>query len=147
MAALCAAAILGQASLSSEALAQAANPGFSLEDRQSFYEQAKLSHSQALLYTALLPGLGNVYTEQTFSGVLLMTLYGMGWFMAGYGLYFDQTEPLVVGGGLAAASMGAAMWMSYTGVSEYNEALRVRYQLMPMSVAPGRVGVGLALQF
>lgn len=122
-------------------------PGFTLEDRRDFYEQAKLSHTRAALYSLALPGLGNIYTDQAFSGALLMTLYGMGWLMIGYGLLYDKNEQLIIGSGVAVTSMGVAQWMSYRGVAQYNQALKVRYQLAPLSLSSGRPGLSLALWF
>ena len=102
------------------------------QERLRFYEEAKLSHQRALLYTALMPGLGNVYAKRTFSGVLLMGLYTMSWMTLAYGFAQDQPDMVVTGAAVALGCLGAGLWMSASGVSDYNEALRVRYQLQPI---------------
>lgn len=102
---------------------------FTLEDRKSFYEDAKLDVSTAVVRTLILPGLGNFYAEQYFTGVLVMSAFTLGVLSLIYGVANDLTDANLIGGLFIFGSYGAGIGMSYYGVEAYNEDLRRRYNL------------------
>ena len=103
---------------------------FSPEARQGFYDQTKLSHTGALLRSAVLPGWGSIYADEAFKGVLWTTGFVAGavtWFFGG--VRRDDSAFFAVGGAVAASCYVGSLVSAYGDVSDYNERLRQRYKL------------------
>lgn len=111
-------------------------PTISRQQRQSFYDEAKLERSTALLYSLALPGLGNFYTEQHFSGVLLMSIFGLGAVGLIMGLATDRSDATLIGTTLIVGTHATGAWMSWRGVAQYNDLLRQRYDLKQQATGP-----------
>jgi hypothetical protein len=130
-AALLAIALLAALVPRTAAAQQASSPQdpFSDAQRQSFYDQSARSHAAALGYSLALPGLGNIYADQPFTGALLMTIFGMSAVTLAFGLINDHDEVVWTGSILLGATYTAGAITSYFGVRDYNHQLRIRYRL------------------
>ena len=102
---------------------------FTLEDRKAFYEDAKLDVSTAVVRTLILPGLGNFYAEQYFTGVLMMSAFTVGVLSLIYGVANDLTDANLIGGLFILGSYSVGIGLSYYGVEAYNDDLMRRYNL------------------
>lgn len=130
---VCAAQWMGAAP---QAVAQSTAPAISRQERESFYEEAKLSHGNAVLYSLALPGLGNFYAERYFSGVLLMSVFGFGLTSLLLGLTSERADSVLIGTTLIVGAQATGAWMSWQGVTTYNDLLRQRYDLKPQASGP-----------
>lgn len=96
----------------------------SAKHRQKIYEQNRLRPSKAILYSALLPGLGNIYAEQYLLAGLAITLTVFAATFLGYGLSSGQSNIIVLGAVTAGLAYGGGMATSLLGVSNHNRKLR-----------------------
>lgn len=97
---------------------------FGLAHRERMYEEAKLSTSNALLYTLALPGIGNIYAEQYLLAGLAFSFMAFTIMFVTYGLTTQQPQFVHMGfvtGG--TAYVGGAI-TSVIGVKRYNARLR-----------------------
>lgn len=101
---------------------------FSAAARRGYYEQSKLSTSRALLYSAL-PGMGNYYAQDYFTGTIWMAAFGFGALFLGYGLGTDQAAERWIGLGLIGGAYAGALLTTPGSVEDYNRDLRVQYGL------------------
>lgn len=97
---------------------------FSLEHRQQLYEESRLSKTDATLKNLLLPGLGNIYTEQYFYAGIALSFMVFTLSFIGYGLVTDQSEFLWFGAATAGLAYGGSIATSIVGVDQYNRRLR-----------------------
>jgi hypothetical protein len=108
---------------------QPAEDPFSRAQRQRFYDQSQRSHTRALGYSLLLPGLGNIYADQRFTGALLMSSLALTLVALTYGLANDDPQIITIGGIATGGIYATGAITSYYGVSAYNQQLRIRYNL------------------
>lgn len=102
---------------------------FSRSQRQRFYDQSQRSHTRALGYSLLLPGLGNIYADQQFTGALLMSSLALTLVALTYGLANNDPQLITIGGIATGGIYATGAITSYYGVSAYNQQLRIRYNL------------------
>jgi hypothetical protein len=116
--------------------------------RKELYDQAKLSHSAAIKRSLLLPGLGNIYADRVFKGMLIMSVAGMSLGVFAGGFVRKDRNFLIAGGGALVGVYTFAAISSYQDVNAYNATLRDRYkvQLVP-TLAPEHKGLALRLDF
>lgn len=94
------------------------------EHRQEIYEQNRKSSTRAILWTALFPGLGNIYAEQyLLAGMAIVFMTFAGTFV-GYGLSTRQPKIITLGAITAAIAYGGGGVTSVIGVSQFNAKLR-----------------------
>lgn len=94
------------------------------EHRRQIYDQNRKRPGKAVLYTALLPGLGNIYAEQYLLaglGIVLMVFAGT---FVGYGVTTKQSNLVVIGAVTAGVAYGGGAATSLIGVSDFNRKLR-----------------------
>ena len=115
--------------LASDQQAQTYVGGPSPERRRELYEEAKLDHRTALLYSAALPGLGNIYADKIFRGATWMGIFGMSIFsgLAGWRTSDNRLVILGISGGVVSYAGG--FLTSYRDVTTYNERLQRRYKV------------------
>jgi hypothetical protein len=102
---------------------------FGRPQRQRFYDQTKRSHARALGYSLLLPGLGNVYAEQPFTGAVLMSSFALSVLTLTFALLNDDPQLTIIGGVLTGGIYTTSIITSAYGVSDYNHRLYQRYDL------------------
>ncbi|RAL22113.1 hypothetical protein DL240_09670 [Lujinxingia litoralis] len=126
---------------------------FNADHRRRIYEESKLSHTRAALYTLLLPGLGNFYVEQYALGTVALSLMVFGGLFIGYGLLLDRGDLIGLGAGVAGVAYGGGLLTSYQGVRRYNLQLQQSLQLEraagpgPWPAQPRSLGLSLRLHF
>lgn len=112
----------------------------SLEHRQQLYEQSRLTVSGAVGRNLLLPGLGNIYTEQYFYAGLAFSFLVFAASFVSYGLVTEQSEFLWFGAGTAGIAYIGSIGTSIVGVEKYNrerrEGLKVERDAAPGPFAP-----------
>lgn len=120
------------------------------ERRLELYEQARLEPGDAIKRSLMFPGLGNIYADRVFKGMLFMSGAGMGLALGLGGVVRKDTTFVVIGGGAFASIYTAAAITSYYDALAYNDALRLRYkvnlQLVPV-VRPGMTGAMVSLEW
>jgi hypothetical protein len=114
---------------SAQQAAHQAEEPFSRPQRQRFYEQGKRSYGEALGYSLLLPGLGNVYADQPFTGALLMSSFALSLVTLTFALLNDDPQLTVIGAVLTGGIYTTGVITSAYGVSDYNHRLYRRYDL------------------
>lgn len=116
--------------------------------RKELYDQAKLSHLTAIKRSLLLPGLGNIYADRVFKGMLIMSVAGMSLGVFAGGIVRKDRNFLIAGGGALVGVYTFASVSSYYDVTSYNATLRNRYkvQLVP-TLVPEHKGLALRLNF
>ncbi|RDV38121.1 hypothetical protein DV096_09915 [Bradymonadaceae bacterium TMQ3] len=124
---------------------------FDANHRQRIYEQGRLSHIRAALYTLLLPGLGNFYVEQYMLGTVAMSLTVFAGIFLAYGLSLSRNDLVGLGAGVAGLAYGGGLITSYQGVRRYNLQLQQSLQLDRASAlapgAPRTWGLSLSVTF
>ena len=114
------------------------------ERREALYQRAKLDQGVALRRSLLLPGLGNIYADQVFKGMLLMSAAGMSLGVAVGGAVRRDEVFLYSGTGAFVALYGIAAITSRRDVSAYNDNLRRRYRV---ELIPMRRGAAVSARF
>ena len=102
---------------------------FGPEHRKELYHAQRLQTRRALLYSALLPGLGNFYVEQYALGTVAFSAFIFSAMFLGYGFVNNQSDIVRIGAVLAILTYGGAATSSYLGVRSYNDRLRRRLHL------------------
>lgn len=100
-----------------------------LTQRRELYEVQKKSHLKAAGLSLLVPGLGNVYTEQYFIAAIAMSLGVFALVFAGYALTTDQPEFFIWSAVTAGVAYGTGITTSLFGVTAYNRDLRIRLKV------------------
>lgn len=95
-----------------------------LEHRREIYEASRLTVSGAVGRNLLLPGLGNIYTEQYFYAGLAFSFLVFAASFVSYGLVTDQSEFLWIGAGTAGIAYVGSIGTSILGVEKYNRERR-----------------------
>jgi hypothetical protein len=122
--------------------------GPSHERRRELYDEAKLDHRRAMLYSAALPGLGNFYADRIFRGATWMGIFGMSIFcgLAGWRTSDNRLVILGISGGVVSYAGGLVT--SYRDVTSYNETLRRRYKVHDVNqTTRAPVGIGYTWRF
>lgn len=88
------------------------------------YDESRLSHKRAALYSLALPGLGNIYTEQYFSAGLAFSMLVFSGIFIVYGLRSNRSDVAWMGAGIAGVTYGVSLGTSMRGVTQYNRTLR-----------------------
>lgn len=124
---------------------------FDANHRQRIYEQGRLSHTRAALYSLLLPGLGNFYVEQYMLGTVAMSLTVFAAIFIAYGLGLSRGDLVGLGAGVAGVAYGGGLITSYQGVRRYNLQLQQSLQLDRAAAhtpsAPRTWGLSLSVNF
>lgn len=124
---------------------------FDADHRRRIYEQGRLSHTRAALYTLLLPGLGNFYVEQYMLGTVAMSLTVFAAIFLAYGISLSRSDLVGLGAGVAGLAYGGGLITSYQGVRRYNLQLQQSLQLDRASAhipsAPRTWGLSLSVNF
>lgn len=94
------------------------------EHRQKIYEENRQRPHKAVLYTLLLPGLGNVYAEQYLLAGLSFIFAVFAATFIGYGAVNSQPRIIAIGGVVAGVAYGGGIATSLIGVSDNNRRLR-----------------------
>ena len=94
------------------------------EHRRAIYEESRKKPQKAVLYSLLLPGVGNVYAEQYLLAGLSFVLVVFAGTFIGYGIANDQPRIIAIGGVTAALAYGGGVATSLLGVSDHNRKLR-----------------------
>lgn len=94
------------------------------EHREEIYDERKKSEIAAVVYSLVLPGLGNFYTDQYFVGALFMSALVFAGFFAAYGFSSDQPEYYVGAGLLAGGAYIASPITAFFSARSHNENLR-----------------------
>lgn len=158
---LCCAALMGCCTITSEAqaeesaavLAEAPTEAFvevnapparrlDATRRRELYEVARLEPREAVGRSALLPGLGNIYSDRVFKGMCFMGVAGMSVGLIVGGIGRDERTFIIPGVIGLVGAYGGSMITSYFDVQRYNGDLRRRYKV---SLGPG--GGQLVLSF
>ncbi|MEM1347315.1 MAG: hypothetical protein AAGI01_02080 [Myxococcota bacterium] len=116
--------------------------------RRTFYEDQKLEVAPLVLSNLLIPGLGNVRTEQYLLGAALMGVSVIGVMtMAGGVLLREETDTglVLIGASALVLSLGTSVVTTNIGVRAYNKRLRERYKVDLAQGAP--VGLTVTWQF
>ncbi len=123
-------------------------PYITLERRQELYDQAKLSHRTAIKRSLLFPGLGSIYADQVFKGMLLMGTSGMSLGLCVGGILRRDRLFALSGGGAFVGLYTFSLITSYRDVDDYNETLRSRYKVqVAPSISPTHQGLVLSMDF
>lgn len=104
-----------------------AAPAFELfgsDHRQRIYDEARLSHGTAALYSLALPGLGNIYTQQYLLAGVAFTMMAFSTVFIAFGLHSSRPDVVWMGAGSALITYTGSMASSLYGVSDYNRLLR-----------------------
>ena len=91
--------------------------------RTELYDEGKRSRLEAVGWSLLLPGAGNIYAEQYFVAGAILTAVGFSLTFLGFGLATDQDKFLIyaaIGGG---ASYATGIATSVLAVDAYNDNL------------------------
>gem|GEM_PF-2112279 len=111
-----------------------------LEHRREIYEASRLTVGGAVGRNLLLPGLGNIYTEQYFYAGLAFSFLVFAASFVSYGLVTEQSEFLWIGAGTAGIAYIGSIGTSIVGVEKYNrerrEGLKVERDAAPSPFAP-----------
>lgn len=100
--------------------------------RRRFYESQKLDATPTMLSNLLIPGLGNVRTEQYLLGAALMSISFMGVLsMIGGATLREETDTgfVILGASALGLALGTSMVTTSFGVKAYNQRLRNRYKV------------------
>jgi hypothetical protein len=120
---------------------------FGAAHRMRIYEQSRLSHRRATLYSLALPGLGNLYAEQYLGAGLAFSMLTFSAIFITYGLRSNRSDVAYIGLGLAGLTYGVALGTSLRGVSAYNDVLRRSLKIEDASLAPVAPGLTLSFEF
>ena len=124
---------------------------FSQDHRRRLYEKGKLKYGRAAALTALLPGLGNFYAQQYFTGGPAASLMGFAAVFIPYGLVTRQPGFSWAGVGMAGTAYATGFITSWFGVQRYNRQLKqgLRISLQPTHPwrAPAGRGVSFSIDF
>ncbi|TXD37396.1 hypothetical protein FRC96_08245 [Lujinxingia vulgaris] len=124
---------------------------FDADHRRRIYEQGRLSHTRAALYSLLLPGLGNFYVEQYMLGTVAMSLTVFAAIFLAYGISLSRSDLVGLGAGVAGLAYGGGLITSYQGVRRYNLQLQQSLQLDRAAAhipsAPRTWGLSLSVNF
>ena len=94
------------------------------EHRRKIYDTNRKRPSKAVLYSLLLPGMGNIYAEQyLIAGIEFVLVVFAGTFVA-YGASTSQPRIMVLGGVTAGLAYGSGIATSVVGVNQHNRKLR-----------------------
>lgn len=105
------------------------------ERRVELYEMARIEPRVAVRRSLLLPGLGNIYADRVFKGMMFMGGAGMS-LALGLGGLLREDPIFTMGGGISLAAIyTAATVSSYYDALAYNASLRERYKVK-VSVGP-----------
>lgn len=107
-----------------------------LEHRREIYEASRLTVAGAVGRNLLLPGLGNIYTEQYFYAGLAFSFLVFAASFVSYGLVTDQSEFLWFGAGTAGIAYIGSVSTSVLGVEKYNRERREGLKVEHHEVAP-----------
>ena len=97
--------------------------------RRALYEQSELSTTGAVWRSLLLPGLGNIYADDWFGGVITMSIFGFGLTSILFAAHTDQPDFYWIGGTLAGGAYIAGTTLSILQVEQYNRLERERLNL------------------
>lgn len=117
------------------------------EHRQEIYEQNRKSPGKAILWTALFPGLGNIYAEQyLLAGVSIIFMVFAATFV-GFGLTTRQPRIVGLGGITAGIAYGGGGLASVIGVAQYNKELRRGLKVDGGDIQPHPYATLITLRF